>query len=797
MKGVVITDLIMETTTLNNLNPAQSGIDLQNLPPESAELYRERISDLNERQRRNIDAVLSKAKTLQSLHRFLVIAKRLNPEQLEAVFHDHGTSGPLLIFACAGSGKTTALTYRIIYLILSGVNPQNILALTFTVKAAEEMRIRIKRFFDYIKSEMSAEQYSDVEEHLAKMWVGTFHSICLKILKEESPTSDGRNWLNSERVGIATGFRILENPYKFLKPCFDLEFATDINVKYDDAAMKIEHWKNELLTVDGLAQRATKSEKKFIPVYERYQNTLRQQGLIDFNDMIMLVVDLFTKFPEVLAWYQRRFKYILVDEYQDTNYAQYTFCKKLIGKSQNLFVVGDDDQSIYAWRGADIRNILFFEKDYPNCTNIKLVKNYRSTATIITAANEVFKKYKPKHLIKTIEPIKKKDDGSLEFGDAITVYKAKDEIDEINFCVFEMERIRRDNPQLKWNDFVILYRAHEQSRVAKKILENKKIPYIIYNPHFWQKKEVQDICSYIRVLGFYLKSAGGVLESTVLPMEGASVEGDIKRLYCLPPVTFSAIENEIMSHILKPYRLFTEKQVLENMLNRLSDENSRKKFLKLLEIFSGIASASPPMSLSETISYILDKSGYLERYRKGVSQTSQERESVKYALAVGEEAADFEKSRGGNLPLYETIEMFLESIAMRGKSTEQSALKIASDYVNVMSLHAAKGLEFNTVFFIGLEDNIIPIRHSSEEKCSKKEKEKRLEEERRLFYVGMTRAKERLFLTYADSRLWYGKQRRFAPSVFLKCLPRKLLDRGSFAVGFWDKLGYFLANLFR
>ncbi|MFA5778622.1 MAG: UvrD-helicase domain-containing protein [Elusimicrobiota bacterium] len=786
---------------INNFNKVDP---LAGLPPDVARLYNLRISDLNEKQKSILDDALSAVilragQPASRVGQLLTISQQLNPEQLEAVFHNHKTGGPLLIFACAGSGKTTALTYRIIYLILSGVNPQNILALTFTVKAAEEMRARIKRFFLSVKEGMTEEQYLTISEQISKMWVGTFHSICLKILKEESPTDDGRTWLNAERIGMPAGFKILENPYKVLKPCFDLEFATDPNVKYDDVVMKIEHWKNELINVENLRKMATKEEQKIVPVYERYQNTLKQQGLIDFNDMMMLVVDLFNRFPTVLSWYQRRFKFILVDEYQDTNYAQYTLCKKLVGKSQNLFVVGDDDQSIYAWRGADIRNILFFEKDYPNCTNIKLVKNYRSTATIITAANEVFKKSKPKHLVKTIEPVKRKNDGSLDFGDAITVYKAKDETDEINFCVFEMERIKQKDSHLRWNDFAILYRTHEQSKVAKKILESKKIPFIIYNPHFWQRKEVQDICSYIKVLDFYIKLHEKIFTEPMpmIVIEGSSIEGDIKRLYYLPPVLFSAIENEIMSHILHPYKLFTDGKVLEDMLRRLIDESSKKKFLKLFEIFLDIADSNPQMSLSDAIGYILEKGGYLDYYQKSAFQSEQGKESVRFALAVKEEAADFERVRGGNLPLYEKIDMFIESISMRGKSTEQSALKTVNDYVNVMSLHAAKGLEFNAVFFIGLEENIIPIKHFSGEKISKKEKEKRLDEERRLFYVGLTRAKERLFLTYADTRKWYGKPQQFEPSQFLNCLPGKLLDKGSFAVGFLEKFKYFLVKMFR
>ncbi|MEW6557377.1 MAG: UvrD-helicase domain-containing protein [Elusimicrobiota bacterium] len=771
---------------------------MNNLDKEIADLYNKLVSELTERQKSVLDSAISLAKSPQMVSQFLTIAQRLNPEQLEAVFHNHQTGGPLLIFACAGSGKTTALTYRIVYLILSGINPQNILALTFTVKAAEEMRARIKKFFASIKEEINPEQYLTIEDQISKMWVGTFHSICLKIIKEESPTDDGRKMLNCERIGINAGFKILENPYKILKTCFDLEFATDPEVKYDDVALKVEHWKNELLTTEGIKRKATKDEKRFIPVYERYQNTLRQEGLIDFNDMMMLVVDLFNRYPSILSWYQRRFKYILVDEYQDTNYAQYTLCKLLVGRSPNLFVVGDDDQSIYEWRGADIRNILFFEKDYPNCINVKLVKNYRSTATIISAANEVFKKYKPKHLVKTIEPVKRKQDGTLEFGDTITIYKAKDEVDEINFCLFEMEQIKK-NHTVKWNDFVILYRVHEQSKVAKKILESKNIPYIIYNPHFWQRKEVQDVCSYIKVLSFYLKIQWKVFDEPmpITALEGSAIDGDIKRLCYLPPLMFSATDCEIIAQMSHSYKIFTDGKILENMLHRLTEENSRKKLLKLLEFFAIISNQKPTMSLTDTIGYFLEKAGYLELYQKGMFQTEQEKESVRFALAVKEEAADFERVRGGALPLYEKIDMFLESITMRSQSTEQSVLKTVDDYVNLMSVHAAKGLEFNTVFFIGLEENIIPIKHFSEEQLSRKEKQKRIEEERRLFYVALTRAKERLYLTYTDTRNWYGKQQRFEPSQFLNCLPKRLIDKGSFAVGFWQKINYFFVKLFR
>ena len=801
----------------DNLNYFLNKIDFANLPPDTKKMYDSRSADLNERQKKVFDTALSKIRDLKMVEQFISIAHRLNPEQLEAVFHDHKTDGPLLIFAGAGSGKTTALTYRIIYLILSGINAENILALTFTVKASEEMRSRIRKFFMSLRGSIPEEQFLKLENDISKMWVGTFHSICLKILKEELNTAEGRAMMNCELVGLPAGFKILENSYTVLKPCFDMHFATDPNVKYDDVSAKIDHWKNELLKLDTIKSKASREERKYIPVYEKYQNTMKQRGLIDFNDMIILAVELFEKYPEVLLWYRRRFKYVLIDEYQDTNYAQYVLCKKLvglagghrdvnytppapsenlIGPSTNLFVVGDDDQSIYEWRGADIRNILFFEKDFPNCKTVKLVKNYRSTANIITAANEVFKGIKEKHLIKQIEAVKRKKDGSLEFGDAITVYMASDETDEINFIVFEMNEIRKKNPAVRWNDFAVLYRVHEQSKIAKRVFENQGIPYIVYNPRFWQLREVQDICSYLKVLAFYLKARAGVLTDAALSKEGEAINDDIKRMYYLPPLNFSPIETEIMSHTFKPYELFTNEEMRRKMLARLPEETSREKFLKLVEIFSHLADDFKMSSLENTVSGIIESCDYLSVYKKNVVETEQSRESVRYVMAVREEAVDFDRSYGANIPVSDRLSMFLENIAIRSNPTEQSELKTKSEYVNLMSLHAAKGLEFNTVFFIGLEENIIPIRHYSAEKLKKKDKERRVDEERRLFYVGITRAKERLYLTYADSRLWYSKKQRFAPSRFLACLPKRLLDRGSFNVGFFSKMKYGLKRIF-
>jgi len=398
--------------------------------------------------------------------------------------------------------------------------------------------------------------------------------------------------------------------------------------------------------------------------------------------------------------------------------------------------------------------------------------------------------------VKQIEPIKKKNDGTLEFGEAIAVYMASDETDEINFVVYEMGEIRKKNPGLKWNDFAVLYRAHEQSKVVKRAFEKKDIPYIVYNPHFWQRREVQDICSYLKVLLFYLKWRAGVLSDSSIPKEGGNVNADIKRLYYLPPLNFSPIECEIMSHILEPYKLFTDEAVRDKMLARLPEETSKTKFLKLVEIFYGISDGLKVATLENIVSSIIENCEYASLYKKNTVETDQSRESVRYTMAVKEEAVDFDRTHGTNSPSYERLAMFLENIAVRSNPTEQSELKTHADYVNVMSLHAAKGLEFNTVFFIGLEENIIPIRHFSSEKLSKKEKARRVDEERRLFYVGITRAKERLYLTYAYNRVWYEKKQRFAPSRFLDCLPKELLDRGSFNIGFLNKFKHVLRKFF-
>jgi len=721
--------------------------------------------------------------------------KQLNDKQIEAV---KCTEGPLLILAGAGSGKTRVIIYRIAHLLKNGVPPWNILAMTFTNKAANQMKERITMLADKRSSQ--------------DLWISTYHSFGAKILRIEA-----------EGAGLNRNFTIYDDSdsKKLVEACLkELNLDTE---KYRPSVIAnvISSAKDKLLDPESYSVHALTTSESIkrvtADVYEIYQKKLKAADAMDFGDILRYTVELFKNNPRILEKYQERFRYIMIDEYQDTNYAQYVLCKKLvglagghrdvnytppapsenlIGPSTNLFVVGDDDQSIYEWRGADIRNILFFEKDFPNCKTVKLVKNYRSTANIITAANEVFKGIKEKHLIKQIEAVKRKKDGSLEFGDAITVYMASDETDEINFIVFEMNEIRKKNPAVRWNDFAVLYRVHEQSKIAKRVFENQGIPYIVYNPRFWQLREVQDICSYLKVLAFYLKARAGVLTDAALSKEGEAINDDIKRMYYLPPLNFSPIETEIMSHTFKPYELFTNEEMRRKMLARLPEETSREKFLKLVEIFSHLADDFKMSSLENTVSGIIESCDYLSVYKKNVVETEQSRESVRYVMAVREEAVDFDRSYGANIPVSDRLSMFLENIAIRSNPTEQSELKTKSEYVNLMSLHAAKGLEFNTVFFIGLEENIIPIRHYSAEKLKKKDKERRVDEERRLFYVGITRAKERLYLTYADSRLWYSKKQRFAPSRFLACLPKRLLDRGSFNVGFFSKMKYGLKRIF-
>ncbi len=732
-------------------------------------------SQLNPAQRKIFDREYEYFKNTKLFPGFLKICSHLNPEQMESVLHDHKTDGPLLILACAGSGKTTALVYRIIFLLLKGVEPSQIIALTFTVKASEEMRARIRKFVEELWLEaLPASDPGPILTEISKMWMGTFHSIALKILKENITGQ-----YNCEIVNLRPGFGIIEDNYKIIKEAYDTFFSGHHKgVKYDDIASKIEHVKNELLDVETFKKKATRKEKTSAAIYERYQELLKNRGAIDFNDMLIYTVKLFREYPNILEHYHAKFKYVLVDEYQDTNYAQYTMCKLLVGVRQNFFCVGDDDQSIYGWRGADIRNILFFEKDYPQTTRIKLVKNYRSTATIISAANEIFRSVKPKHLLKIIEPLKNKFTGELDWGEKISVYHARDEHDEIKFVAFEINRLKSLHAGLNYGDFAILYRTNFQNKIIRKILDEEKIPCIIYDPRFWARPEVRHIKGYLTVLLYYCLWKEGRDIPKVL---ADKLNENIKLIMGLPPAKLKGEAMIIAGHLINMSDILTSDETFKKLQMRFGEESVDSKNLGR---FKGlITELSCAGSFSDAVRGVIENSGLLLSYENKANLTKEEEFSYKMYKNLLSEAEDFEKitfAGASMYPLWEKIEIFLDSIATKSKETEQSAIKSRDASVNIMTLHSAKGLEFDTVFFVGIEDGIVPLAHIEDKQLTKKEKQKRVDEERRLFYVGVTRAKKRLYLSFADERLWWGEKKVHNKlSPFLRSIPKKYYIKGS------------------
>lgn len=736
--------------------------------------YQQILAELNPRQQEIFKRELASFENSNLLPGFLKIASRLNPEQLEAVFHEHKSGGPLLILACAGSGKTTALVYRIIYLILKGVEPSRIIALTFTVKAAEEMRLRIRQFVNDLWAEMlPSVDRGPLLAEISKMWMGTFHSNALRILKENI-----KGQLNCELVGLRPGFGIVNDNSKIIREAFEMMFTGKHALDLDEVVGKIEHVKNELLDVESFKKKATRAERPFIPVYERYQELLRQRGAIDFSDMIINVVNLFRRQPDILEHYQKKFRYILVDEYQDTNYAQYIMCKMLVGTSPNFFCVGDDDQSIYGWRGADVRNIIFFEKDYPNATRVKLVKNYRSTATIIGAANEIFRKVKPKHLLKIIEPLRNKYTGHLDWGEKISVYHAYDDQDEIKFVSFEIERLKKEHPELKYSDFAILYRTNFQNKIVEKLLNEQKIPCTVYDPRFWSRPEVKNLTAYLKVVQYCcLFNSGEPIPKDL----SESINETIKFVLKIPPALLKGEALVIACHLKNVIEILTSDEVFEKIMQRFNEESTDARNLKKLRAL--VNDVIGESSVGEAVKMLLERSGLISMYEIKSDLTRDEMASYKIYKNLITDAADFEKNTfagSDGVALHEKIGIYLDSIAAKSKNTEQSAIKTREDTVNIMTIHSAKGLEFDTVFFIGLEDTIVPLIHFETKELTKKEKQKLIDEERRLFYVGVTRAKKRLYLTYADERFWWGgKKVHKKMSPFLKSIPKKFYVKGS------------------
>jgi DNA helicase II / ATP-dependent DNA helicase PcrA len=646
----------------------------------------------------------------------------LNPTQREAVA---ATEGPVLVVAGAGSGKTRVLTYRIAHLIRDlGVAPDSILAITFTNKAANEMKQRVGQLVGGV---------------VRSMWVSTFHSSCVRILRREAA-----------RLGYKSGFSIYDDSdsLRLLRMVIkDLDLDSK---RFPEKAMKavISNAKNELVDYESFADQGDGFyHEQVADVYRLYQQRLVEASAMDFDDLLMVTVELFAAFPSVLEQYQRKFKYVLVDEYQDTNRAQYMLVNQLTASHRNLCVVGDSDQSIYKFRGADIRNIRDFEKDYPDARVIILDQNYRSTETILEAANSVIannSKRTPKHLWS--------DRGA---GVPIVRFEAEDEHDEAGYLGDEIERLQKEGFNLA--DIAVFYRTNAMSRVIEDVFVRRGIPYsVVGSVKFYDRKEVKDAIAYLKAL--------------VNPADEVSVKRVINEpKRGIGATTIAHIDRFSQAKGISFFEGLTR-------ANDIAQLNSRaqKAVLEFTAVYGMLRQAVDEGGVEAAVDAVIHGTGMVESYEAERTVEAMGRvENLKELLGV---AAEFEASNEGAVigdEPYDTmdnsrrLEVFLESTALVADIDEWDE---GAGAVTLMTLHTAKGLEFPGVFIVGMEDGVFPHMRSLGDP-------EELEEERRLAYVGITRAQDRLYLASAWQRMLFGGSSYNPPSRFLQEVPDGLMEQ--------------------
>ena len=634
------------------------------------------------------------------------ILEGLNDKQYEAVIN---TEGPCLIIAGAGSGKTKVLTHKIAYLMEEkDVKPWNILAITFTNKAANEMKTRVEGL---------------VGNAAKDMWIGTFHSICVKIL---------RRFI--DRIGYDTSFIIFDTSDQktLIKECIK---ACDLDEKlFADRAVlsEISNAKNEMLEPMQYALRTGGDyrKEKIAQVYSLYQQRLKENNAVDFDDIINLTIKILMENPDVLQYYSEKFKYVLVDEYQDTNKSQFTLVTMLASAYGNITVVGDNDQGIYSFRGADISNILNFERDFPGTKIIKLEQNYRCTGNILNAANAVIKNNTVKY--------KKELWTQNDIGELPNVFCGDNEYDEGSYIVEQINRLRREE-YFKYQDFTVLYRMNAQSRAIEDILRRENIPYkIIGGLKFYERKEIKDAIAYLRLI--YNPSDNLSLKRIINEPKRGVGKTSIDNIAKISEDTGTSMYEII-------------KNAADYGLNRVF-VNTRE-FVEQIEY---LISKKNELRISELIKETLNKTGYTRALENENTVEAETRiQNLEEFLTV---AMEFEEEVSEN-PLAE----FLEGITL---SSDIDGMEEEEDSITLMTLHTAKGLEFPVVFLVGLEEGIFPGYKSIGEP-------KELEEERRLCYVGITRAKQFLFLTCAKQRTIFGSTTYNSPSRFLQEIPEEYL----------------------
>lgn len=647
----------------------------------------------------------------------------LNAPQRDAVMR---TEGPVLILAGAGSGKTRVLTTRIGYLIdEKKVLPANILAITFTNKAANEMRERVDE---------------TVESSTKDMWINTFHSCCVKILRKDI-----------NKIGYNRSFIIYDaaDQVTLVKDCMKELDISDKLFDVKGVISQISSAKDKLISPRRFKEKYRTDVRmdKVADIYTLYQERLKRNSALDFDDLIVKTIELFRKNEEVLKYYRNKFRYIMVDEYQDTSHAQYKFVRLLASEHQNICVVGDDDQSIYGWRGADIKNILEFEKDYENVHIVKLEQNYRSTQVILDAANHI--------ISNNTERKSKKLWSDKEGGKSVKICQLDDEMDEGDFvCAKIDELVRKEKRSL--DDFAVLYRANAQARAIEDALNRSMISYNIYGgTKFYERKEIKDLIAYLRVI--------------VNPQDDISV----KRIINVPArgIGLKTIEKMEDRASLKQESIYSV--LLDAEDNSDLSTRAKAKVNGFIDIMSILRSSAEVYSVSELIEYTMKITGYLkdlednrdknEKLSNGKYDEYQDRiDNLKELISI---ALEFENSE--DIEGEKNLQTFLESVALSSDADgEQSDSK-----VSLMTVHTSKGLEFPVVFIVGMEENLFPIS-----RAIKSMSDTDIEEERRLCYVAITRAEEELFITNVRNRTLYGKRNVAIQSRFIEELPEDSIE---------------------
>ena len=634
------------------------------------------------------------------------LLNELNNKQLEAVIN---TEGPCLVIAGAGSGKTKVLTHKIAYLIQEkNIKPWSILAITFTNKAAKEMKERIEKL---------------VGDATKDMWIGTFHSICVRILRR-----------CIDKIGYDSSFVIFDTSDQktLIKQCIK-EINIDDKMFTDKSVLsEISNAKNEMLEPSEYALKVNGDfrKEKIAEVYKLYQTRLKINNAIDFDDIINLTIKVLMEDPESLEYYSNKFQYILVDEYQDTNKAQFTLVTMLASKYGNITVVGDNDQGIYSCRGADISNILNFEHDFPGTKIIKLEQNYRCTENILNVANAVIKNNETKYV--------KKLWTQNEEGKKPTVYVGKDEYDEARYIVSQINSLKREE-YYKYSDFTVLYRMNTQSRAIEDILRREDIPYkIVGGLKFYERKEIKDIIAYLRLV-----------QNNADNLSLIRIINEPKR--GIGKTSLDQIEEIANQKNMSMFEVL--KKANEYNLNRVF-ANSRE----FIEIIEEISKNKDSLTISELVKNILNKTGYTKALKiENTIEAENRIENLEEFLTV---TMEFEEEYADN-----SLAEFLESVTL---SSDIDNMEETENSVTLMTLHSAKGLEFPVVFLVGMEEGIFPGYRSIGT-------EKEIEEERRLCYVGITRAKNYLYLTCAKQRTMFGSTSCNPASRFLKEIPKELL----------------------